>query len=126
MIVDLVREHFPHLHLVARARNMGHVFRLMDRGVEIFERETFDSSLRLGSEVLRLLGWSPFEAVRAGHKFREHNLRTVREMFNKRSDQRELISVAKQAREDLEKMMAGESHNLHRAKHGWDLHPDGR
>jgi glutathione-regulated potassium-efflux system ancillary protein KefC len=126
LIVDLAREYFPHLKLVARARNMGHAFNLMERKVQIWERETFDSSLRMGSEVLKVLGWSPFEAVRAGFKFREHNLRTVREMFEKRSDQRELISVAKQAREDLEKMMARESHNLHRAEQSWDLHPDGR
>ncbi|MGZ3722450.1 MAG: monovalent cation:proton antiporter-2 (CPA2) family protein, partial [Bdellovibrionales bacterium] len=56
IIVDLAKEHFPHLRIVARARNMSHVFKLMDRGIEIWERETFDSSLRMGSEVLKLLG----------------------------------------------------------------------
>jgi glutathione-regulated potassium-efflux system ancillary protein KefC len=124
MIVDLAKEHFPHLRIVARARNVAHLYKLMDRKVEVIERETFDASVRMGSEVLKMLGWSPFEAVRAGHKFREHNLRTVAELFNKRSDQREMISVAKQAREDLEKMMAGESHNLHRAKRGADVNPE--
>lgn len=126
MIVDLAKEHFPHLKLVVRARNVDHVYKLIDRQVKIWERETFESSLKLGTEVLRMLGWSPFEAVRAGNKFREHNIRTLADLHSKRSDQRQLISAAKQAREDLEKMMAGESHNLHRAKHQWDVHPEVR
>jgi glutathione-regulated potassium-efflux system ancillary protein KefC len=125
-IVDVAKEHFPNLRVVARARNVDHVFKLIDRKVEVWERETFDSSVRMGGEVLQMLGWSPYEAVRAGHKFREHNIRSLHEMIGKRTNQREIISLAKQAREDLERLMAGESHNVHRSQHGWDVHPDGR
>jgi len=119
-IVDLAKENFPHLHLVVRARNVDHVYRLMDRKVKIWERETFEASLKLGGEVLHLLGWTRDEAGSATHKFREHNVRTLHELVHKRGDQREMISAAKAARDDLEKMMSGESHNSHRT----DSHPE--
>lgn len=126
LIVDLAQQHFPHLRIVVRARNVAHVYDLMDRKVEIWERETFDSSLRLGTEVLRMLGWAPYQAVRAGFKFRKHNLKLLFEMASKRGNQRELVSVTKQAREDLEKMFAGEGEQLRRDDEGWVIHPEGR
>ena len=45
-LVDRVREHFPHLPIVARARNVTHYFELRARGVTVVERETFESALR--------------------------------------------------------------------------------
>jgi glutathione-regulated potassium-efflux system ancillary protein KefC len=125
-VVDLAREYFPHLQIVARARNVAHVYKLIERDVKIWERETFDSSLRMGVEVLNLLGWSPYQAVRAGHKFRDFNLHTIHELYTKRSNEREMLSVARQAREDLEKMFAGEGQNFRRVDDGWDIHPEGR
>ncbi len=125
-IVEMAQKHFPQLRVVARARNVAHAYQLMDLGVEVWERETFDSSLRMGSEVLRLLGWSPYQSVRAGLIFRKHNLQMIENMRASRADQRALLSVAKQAREDLEKMFTGERENLHRSEDSWDLHPDGR
>ena len=127
-IVDLAQLNFPHLKLVVRARNVAHVYKLIERKVEIWERETFDSSLRLGTEVLRVLGWSPYQAVRAGFKFREHNIKLIDELFTKCGDQRQLVSATKQAVLDLEKMFDGESggDHLRRGDDGWVVHPEGR
>lgn len=63
-IVDLLREHFPDVPIVARARNVGHLFQLRDRGVEHIEREVFESSLRSARSVLETLGWPAAEAKR--------------------------------------------------------------
>lgn len=125
-IVDMAREHFPHLKLVVRARNVGHVYDLIDREVDSWERETFDSSLRLGTDVLKLLGWEPYSAVKAAAKFRDHNVQLIYELHSIREDRARLTSAAKQAREDLEKMFAGEEEGLKRHEHTWDIHPDGR
>jgi glutathione-regulated potassium-efflux system ancillary protein KefC len=43
-IVDLAREHFPHLQLVARARDVTHWNGLRERGVTRVTRELFESS----------------------------------------------------------------------------------
>ena len=125
-IVDLVKEHFPHLRVVVRARNMEHVYKLIERGVEIWERETFDSSVRMGTEVLRLLGMTPYQAVRTGLKFRAHNLRAIYQLEKLRSNRSAFISANKQARDDLEKLMTNEGEGLRRGDDGWDVHPEAR
>src|SRR5262249_52382223 len=61
-LVDLAREHFPNLKIVARARNVGHYLELRSRGVERIERETFEAALRAGRQALEALGDAPFEA----------------------------------------------------------------
>ncbi|MGH8454885.1 MAG: cation:proton antiporter, partial [Nevskiales bacterium] len=40
-----VRRHFPDLRIIARARNRQHVYRLMDLGVGVINRDTYLSSL---------------------------------------------------------------------------------
>jgi glutathione-regulated potassium-efflux system ancillary protein KefC len=127
-IATMVKEHFPHLKIVARARNVAEVYRLMDLGVQVWERETFDGSLRLGTEVLREVGWSPYRAARAGIVFRRHNIRLLHELYKKRDDQREVISAVKQSRDDLQKMFIGEEDVIRRSEEDWglDIHPQGR
>ena len=77
-IVDLAREHFPQLELVARARDVTHWNELRDRGVMRVERELFESSLRSGRTVLEVLGFTPHEARAQAMRFRRHNLAAVR------------------------------------------------
>jgi glutathione-regulated potassium-efflux system ancillary protein KefC len=57
-IVDLARQHFPQLELVARARDVTHWHQLRDRGV-MRARELFESSLVSGRGVLELLAPAP-------------------------------------------------------------------
>jgi glutathione-regulated potassium-efflux system ancillary protein KefC len=63
-LADAVREHFPDLPILARARNVTHMYELMDRGVTIIERETFESALQLGRRVLALLGYGAYRRAR--------------------------------------------------------------
>ena len=52
----IVRGNFPHLTIIARARNRRHAYQLMDLGVTVLQRETFLSSLELAGDALRALG----------------------------------------------------------------------
>jgi glutathione-regulated potassium-efflux system ancillary protein KefC len=119
-LVDLAQLHFPHLKIVARARNVQHYFSLLDRKVDIIERELFESSLKVGVEVLRLMGWPAYQAVTAANKFRVHNLDMVLELHPERSNEKEMISKAKQARADLEKMFEEERIMRETTEGGWD------
>ncbi len=100
---------------------MAHVYEVMDRKVEGFERETFEASLRMGSKVLRALGWPAYESVVAANIFRDHNEEMITELYRMRGNEAEQISRAKQARDDLEKMFQKESHYLERADDSWTL-----
>jgi glutathione-regulated potassium-efflux system ancillary protein KefC len=107
-IVDLAREHFPHLELVARARDVPHWNALRDRGVQRVERELFESSLRSGRTVLELLGLPAHEARRQAMRFRRHNLELFEKMYPHHRDRRRLIAVVKEGRQQLEEQMASE------------------
>ncbi len=51
---ELVRRHFPHVQIVARARNRFHASRLMDLGIERQIRETLPASLEMARWTLEL------------------------------------------------------------------------
>jgi glutathione-regulated potassium-efflux system ancillary protein KefC len=107
-IVDLAREHFPHLELVVRARDVPHWNALRDRGVMRVERELFESSLRSGRTVLEVLGHSPHEARQQSMRFRRHNLALFEKMYPYHRDRARMIAVVKEGRQQLEEQMARE------------------
>jgi glutathione-regulated potassium-efflux system ancillary protein KefC len=107
-IVDLVRENFPHLELVARARDVTHWNQLRDRGVMRVDREVFESSLRTGRRVLELLGQTPYEARRQAMRFRRHNFELFERMYPYHRDRAKMIAVVKEGRQQLEAQMASE------------------
>lgn len=107
-IVDLAREHFPHLELVVRARDVPHWNELRDRGVMRVQRELFESSLQSGRTVLEVLGLTPYEARQQAMRFRRHNLALFEKMYPHHRDRARMIAVSKQGRHQLEEQMARE------------------
>ncbi len=107
-IVDLVREHFPALQIVARARDVTHWNKLRDRGVMLVQRELFESSLLSARSVLELMGQPVETAERAIQTFRQHNLELFEQLHPHYKDSAKLISVIKQGRLQLEEQMARE------------------
>ncbi|MES2015545.1 MAG: glutathione-regulated potassium-efflux system protein KefC [Pseudomonadota bacterium] len=120
-LVDAVRHAFPALPIMARARNVTHYYDLMDRGVTIIERETFESALMLGRQVLQQLGFGAYRARQAAQKFRAMNLKGLAQIYPFYKDQEQLVSAAKQARDELESMFAADAEALEaeRQQH-WD------
>jgi glutathione-regulated potassium-efflux system ancillary protein KefC len=112
-VVDLAREHFPHLKLVARARDVTHWNALRDRGVTELDREMFESSLNTGQRVLRALGLSAEEAQTVATRFKQHNFQLLEDMYPHHKDRSKLIAVAKQGRQQLEEQMARERAEAH-------------
>ena len=105
-LIAAVRRGYPLLPIAARARNITHYYDLMDLGVTVIERETFDSALQLGRQALRELGFGDRRAEQAAIKFRLHNLQTVLDIYPHHKDQQQMVSLAKQARAELEEMFA--------------------
>ena len=120
-IVDLVRAHFPQARIVARARNVGHLYQLQDRKVEFIEREMFESSLRSARSVLEVLGWPAHEARESTMVFRRRNLKLMAETYPHYKDRAKLIAVAKEGRQQFARQMAREREERERlASHHWD------
>lgn len=64
-LVEICQQHFPHLHILARARGRVEAHELLQAGVTQFSRETFSSALELGRKTLVTLGMHPHQAQRA-------------------------------------------------------------
>ena len=120
-LVDAVKRDFPNLPILARARNVSHYYDLMDRGVTILERETFEGALQLGRHVLQTLGFGAYQARQAAMKFRAHNLKTLLAVYPFYKDQQQVVSMAKQARNELEAMFARDAEAIKNEHHnGWE------
>ena len=70
-------KHFPHLKILARARNRQHAYALMDLGIRDVVRDTYYSSLELTRQALTGLGHEPDQAARIVDTFREHDIKRL-------------------------------------------------
>jgi glutathione-regulated potassium-efflux system ancillary protein KefC len=111
-LVDAVQREFPDLKIMARARNVTHLYDLMDRGVTVIERETFEAALQLGQSVLQHLGFGAFRARQAAQKFKLHNIKSLHAVYPYYKDQEQYISMARQSREELNAMFARDLQSL--------------
>ncbi|MHA3977643.1 monovalent cation:proton antiporter-2 (CPA2) family protein [Halovulum sp. GXIMD14794] len=68
-MVDYVTREHPHVHVVARAYDREHVYRLYAAGARDIVRETFDASVRAGRYAMLAMGHHPFEAERAARLY---------------------------------------------------------
>jgi glutathione-regulated potassium-efflux system ancillary protein KefC len=119
-LVDAVLEHFPHLEIVARARNVGHWQKLRSRGVRVVERETFESAVVVGRRALEKLGVRPYEARERADLFRRHNIKMLEEALPIWANEAERVSAAKAGREQLERQMERERLSLEvQSRRGW-------
>jgi len=116
-LVDRVRANFPNLPIVSRARNVTHYFELRLRGVEVAERETFESALRMGRSALEKLGVDRYRARELADLFRRHNIASVDATLPFYQDEARRMSMAKSGREELEQQFARDRERFER-EHG--------
>ncbi|MCR5873522.1 NAD-binding protein [Phenylobacterium sp. J426] len=72
-IVELVKAEFPLAKVFARAFDRGHSMRLVQAGVDYQIRETFESALKFGKQVLIDLGTDEIEAADVIRDVRERD-----------------------------------------------------
>jgi voltage-gated potassium channel Kch len=102
--LHVVQENFPHLKIVARARNRQHAYALLGAGVDLVIRETFLASLDAARATLEALGVPDGEARTAIDRFAEYDEEMVRETYKLREDQQALIESAKRYSSELERI----------------------
>jgi voltage-gated potassium channel Kch len=108
---EVVRRHFPHLKIYARARNRQHAYRLMELGISVVWRETFLSSLDMARGVLKGLGLPDFAAARTIEIFREHDEKRLYSLYGEHRNEERMRMLAKKAAEELEELFAQDAAN---------------
>jgi monovalent cation:proton antiporter-2 (CPA2) family protein len=121
-IIESTRKHFPNLEIVARATGRTHAFEVLDTGIDRVYRETLDTSITVGVDVMRLLGVPAHEAHRRGLMFRSHDEKVLREQRAMRSDRASFARTVRLQTETLETLLRSDAEEeVHLERDGaWD------
>ena len=107
-LTKFARRERPDLHIIARARDRTHVYRLYAAGANDIVREMFDSSLRAGRYALENLGLTDHEAGEIEHFFYRKDREYMRELAElwdpdvPLAQNKAYVAKARELHEDLE------------------------
>lgn len=102
---QVAMKNFPHMTIIARARNRLHAHKLMDVGVTHIFRETLLSSLAMTEETLTSIGMSTDAAGRVVAAFKDRDERLLREQHPMYDSEEKLIQSVKDTAEELSRVM---------------------
>jgi len=106
---EAVRRHFPHLTIVARARNRRHAHKLMDLGIKHIFRETLLSSLEMSQAVLSSLGLGEEEVATVATTFRERDARLLVEQHAFHDSEERLIQSSRDTAAELDELLRNDA-----------------
>jgi len=101
----MVKEYFPQLKIIARARNRQHAIELMELEVPVIHRETFMTSLEVAKEVLVMRGGEKNSINQRLAKFKASDENILKKQFKLRHDEKEFILYTKKANEELDEIL---------------------
>jgi voltage-gated potassium channel Kch len=121
-IARVVRQHFPGLPIIARARDRVHYRELRHAGVGEVHRELFAASWEAGIAALRALGYRAHTAYRLARRWREHEERDLHELMELwGTDRDRFFARSRLAIEEAERLMREADAGLHGERDaGWD------
>jgi CPA2 family monovalent cation:H+ antiporter-2 len=120
-LVDKARQLFPHLDIMVRAENRFDAYEFMDMGLKDIYRETLDTSVRMGIDVLFKLGFRRYSATRAGQNFLKYDEAAMRQLAAHRHDEKIYIFTAKEQIRLQEQLLTNDREaNPTLNDHAWD------
>lgn len=120
-LIELCKKHFPKLEVMIRAKNRVDAYELMEMGVTNIYREHLDTSIRMGEDVLKKLGFRAHTVHRLAQQFREYDESALNVLVNFKNDEKEYISKVKLQIESQEALLSGElSRKFSINDHAWD------
>jgi glutathione-regulated potassium-efflux system protein KefB len=107
-LVKRVRQRYPELQLIVRARARTDAYEYAELGVPAV-REVFASALDATLQVLIKLGYESADALRIVQRFREYDEHQIAESAPHRHDIKKLIALSEQGRRDIANLLAAEA-----------------
>jgi monovalent cation:proton antiporter-2 (CPA2) family protein len=105
--VKRVRQRFPGLAMIVRARSRTDAYEYAEMGVPAV-REVFDSALEAAARTLKILGFAEAETI--VKRFKEYDEKQIVQSAPHRRDIKKLIALTEQGRRDIEQLLAAEIH----------------
>jgi CPA2 family monovalent cation:H+ antiporter-2 len=120
-LIKIVQKHFPHLEIMIRSKHRFDAYEIMDLNVKNIYRESIDTSVRLGVDVLKLLGHRHYTAYRAGQNFIKYDEQALSVLASERHDMKQYIVSVRQLIELQEELLSTDRQiNPNLNDHAWD------
>lgn len=104
-IIQTAKKYYPHLRILARAIDRRHAYELVREEIAGYQRETFDSALRLGVQALEELGVDNQQAQQAGQLFADHDEQSLTILASLWGDDKSYGTAVRQRMEDLKQVL---------------------
>jgi len=122
-VASYVREKYPHVKILARAKDIFHVFEYFKLDVRTVQREMFESASELGAKALVELGFTRYEAYRATRTFNHHEELVTSELYKHwLEDHQKFMRETQRFREQVsETLQAEKNYSIHDSECAWDV-----
>jgi CPA2 family monovalent cation:H+ antiporter-2 len=120
-LIRIARKNFPHLQVMARAKNRFDAYDLLDMGITEIYRESLHTSVNLAVDVLVSLGQRKYSALRNGQRFLKYDEDTIKIMAEHRHDMKQYVIKARETFKLQEELLM-EDLNIDSGinDHSWD------
>jgi CPA2 family monovalent cation:H+ antiporter-2 len=120
-LVKTVKKHFPHIQIMARAKNRLDAYDFIEHHVKHIYRETLYTSVYLAVDVLTHLGFRKYTATRKGMDFIKYDEEAIKKLAKHRHSMKDYIITVRKQIELQEKLISEDLHsNLSVEDHSWD------
>jgi CPA2 family monovalent cation:H+ antiporter-2 len=120
-LIDRLQKHFPDLKLMVRVKDRAEAYDLIDLGLGDVYRESLDTSVRLGVDVLIKLGHRRYSATRAGQNFLKNDEAALTKLAPHRHDEKSYIFNAREQIRLQEQLLADDRNaNPALNDHAWE------
>jgi len=109
-IAELVHHNFPHVRIIARARNRFAARRYAEMGVNHYVRELFAGGLEAASMLLTEYGFSDEQVKEMVDIFAKHDKTLLDKTVHEQMSMDDLIKTSKQGREELATLFKRDRH----------------
>ncbi len=114
-LVETVKKHFPHLHMLVRSANRYEAYDQMNAGLLHIYRESLDTSLRVGIDAMSLLGYRKYTARHLANTFFKYDEQALKKLSAIR-DQEVYINEIRKSTEELELIMQSDNQFIIRSE----------
>jgi voltage-gated potassium channel Kch len=104
-LLENIKKHFPKLRVLVKAKNRKNAYVVIAHGFEDVYLEPMDSSLNIGVQALKMLGFRSHQAVRAANKFKKYETQSVFELAKMRDDRSKYMQSARELISYLENLL---------------------
>lgn len=119
-MIETIKKHFPNLRMLVRSTNRIDAYDLMNAGMLHIYRETLDTSLRMGVDAMKMLGFRAHEASRSAKTFFQEDERRLKHLASIRNEDEYIVAVRKYTEEMEELLRTDREAMNYKYDEAWD------